>query len=104
MDWIIDLFNKLLVFLYQCLLSLIEMLKDVVIWALTGCLEAAKLLLKGALSMLEPVDMSQYLSDIPSGVAWTLGQIGIPQCLGIILTAIVIRLILQLIPFTRLGS
>ncbi|MDW3144346.1 VSK receptor, partial [Vibrio sp. 2094] len=28
MDWLVDLFNKLLVFLYQLLVSLFNMLKD----------------------------------------------------------------------------
>ncbi|WP_395233594.1 hypothetical protein [Vibrio alginolyticus] len=31
-------------------------------------------------------------------------MVGIPQCLVIISTAIAVRLLLQLIPFTRLGS
>lgn len=28
MEWLVDLFNKLLVFLYQLLISLVNMLKD----------------------------------------------------------------------------
>ncbi|EGR0761940.1 VSK receptor, partial [Vibrio parahaemolyticus] len=33
MEWLVDLFNKLLVFLYQLLISLVNMLKDLFFWA-----------------------------------------------------------------------
>ncbi|HHX8562865.1 MULTISPECIES: DUF2523 family protein, partial [Vibrio] len=51
-----------------------------------------------------PVDMSQYMTSIPPTVSWVMAAVGLPQCLSIILAAITVRLMLQLIPFTRLGS
>ncbi|ENM5902646.1 DUF2523 domain-containing protein [Vibrio mimicus] len=104
MDWIVDLFNKLVEFLYRLLITLIDMLKDVFLWLMDGILSAINLLLDKALSLIEPMDISSYLTGIPSGVAWVLSAIGIPQCLIMITSAIVIRILLQLIPFTRLGS
>ncbi|MDF5683562.1 DUF2523 family protein, partial [Vibrio parahaemolyticus] len=47
---------------------------------------------------------SQYMTSIPPTVSWVFAAVGVPQCLSIILAAITIRLLLQLIPFTRLGS
>ncbi|HDM8072463.1 TPA: DUF2523 domain-containing protein, partial [Vibrio harveyi] len=44
------------------------------------------------------------MTSIPPTVAWVFAAVGLPQCLSIILAAITIRLLLQLIPFTRLGS
>ncbi|MDW2161645.1 VSK receptor, partial [Vibrio sp. 1942] len=39
MDWLVDLFNKLLVFLYQLLVSLFNMLKDLFFWAVEQVME-----------------------------------------------------------------
>ncbi|AAL49742.1 TPA: DUF2523 domain-containing protein [Vibrio cholerae] len=104
MDWVIDLFNKLIEFLYRLLITLIDMLKDVFLWLIDGVLSAVNLLLEKALSLIEPMDVSSYLTGIPSGAAWVISAIGIPQCLGMIMSAIIVRILLQLVPFTRLGS
>ncbi|MBS9903613.1 DUF2523 family protein [Vibrio alginolyticus] len=104
MDWLVDLFNKLLEFLYQLLMSLFNMLKDLFFWAIEQVMAMVNLLLSGVFALFTPVDMSQYMTSIPPKVSWVLAAVGVPQCLSIILAAITIRLLLQLIPFTRLGS
>ncbi|HCE1836455.1 DUF2523 family protein [Vibrio parahaemolyticus] len=100
MEWLVDLFNKLLVFLYQLLISLVNMLKDLFFWAVEQIMAMVNLLLSGVFSLFAPVDMSQYMTSIPPTVAWVMAAVGVPQCLSIILAAITVRLI----PFTRLGS
>lgn len=104
MDWLIDLFNKLLSFLYSLIISLVDMLKDLFIWIFEQIFEVVNLLLKSVLSIFEPVDISNFVGAIPSNTAWVMSQIGLPQCLSIIAIAITARLLLQLIPFVRLGS
>ncbi|HHF3058538.1 TPA: DUF2523 family protein [Vibrio alginolyticus] len=104
MDWLVDLFNKLLVFLYQLLVSLFNMLKDLFFWAVEQVMEMVNILLSGVFALFAPVDMSQYMTSIPPTVSWVMAAVGLPQCLSIILAAITVRLMLQLIPFTRLGS
>lgn len=104
MDWLIDLFNKLLEFLYQLLLSLLDMLKDLFFWVVEQVMNAVNMILPTIFALFAPVDMSQYMTSIPPTVAWVFAAVGVPQCLSIILAAITIRLLLQLIPFTRLGS
>ncbi|MGR2769512.1 DUF2523 family protein [Photobacterium ganghwense] len=103
-DWIVDLFNTLLDFLYRLVLSLVTMITDMWYAIFEQLLQAGKALIALVSSMLAPVDLSQYMTGFPPGVSWVLGQIGLPQALGIIVVAITIRLILQLIPFVRLGS
>ncbi|NAW63911.1 DUF2523 family protein [Photobacterium halotolerans] len=103
-DWIIDLFNMLLNFLYNLVVSLITMLKDLVYFMLEQLLEASKALVGMIANLLTPIDMSQYFTGLPSSIGWVFGQVGLPQAIAMIITAITIRLILQLIPFTRLGS
>ena len=104
MEWLVDLFNKLLEFLYQLLLTLFDMLKDIFLWIVEQVMNAVNMVLPSVFALFAPVDMSQYMTFIPPTVAWVFAAVGVPQCLSIILAAITIRLLLQLIPFTRLGS
>ncbi|MDK9764907.1 DUF2523 domain-containing protein [Vibrio sp. D420a] len=104
MDWIVDLFNKLIEFLYRLIISLVDMIKDVFIWALEQVLSLCQSLITWVFSFFEPIDISQYLTAIPSEVSWMLSAIGLPQALTIILASLVARFLLQLIPLTRLGS
>lgn len=46
----------------------------------------------------------QYISGLPADVVNMLGLIRVGEALAIIVAAIVVRVTLQLIPFTRLGS
>ncbi|OFZ92323.1 MAG: hypothetical protein A3F74_15945 [Betaproteobacteria bacterium RIFCSPLOWO2_12_FULL_62_58] len=46
----------------------------------------------------------QYISALPADVVNMLGLIRVGEALAIIVAAIVVRVTLQLIPFTRLGS
>lgn len=104
MEWLVDLFNKLLEFLYQLLLTLFDMLKDIFLWIVEQVMNAVNMVLPSVFALFAPVDMSQYMTSIPPTVAWVFAAVGVLQCLSIILAAITIRLLLQLIPFTRLGS
>ncbi len=49
------------------------------------------------------LDVSAW-GSLPGEVLNVIGLIGLGQCMGIISAALLIRLTLQLIPFTRLGS
>lgn len=103
-DWIVVQFETIINVLYNLYISIRDVLFDIPPWILDQMLTIANRLLTGVLSLLEPVDLGQYLTGLPSEVSWTLSMIGLPQCIGIISTAIVVRMLLQLIPFTRLGS
>ncbi|RIZ55153.1 DUF2523 family protein [Vibrio sp. PID23_8] len=104
MDWLIELFNKLIEFLYRLLITLIDMVKDVFFWAFEQVFDAINVMLSWVMGFLSPIDISQYLTGLPPEVAWVMTAIGVPQALTIILTCLSVRLLLQLIPFTRLGS
>jgi hypothetical protein len=80
------------------------MLKDIFLWIVEQVMNAVNMVLPSVFALFAPVDMSQYMTSIPPTVAWVFAAVGVPQCLSIILAAITIRLLLQLIPFTRLGS
>lgn len=80
-----------------------DMVTDVVCWALEGLLSVAVTLV----SSLDLGGITASLSgwgSIPGEVLNVLGLLGAGQAATIIVSAIGIRLVLQLIPFTRLGS
>nr|VVV04114.1 hypothetical protein AW0309160_01497 [Aliivibrio wodanis]VVV04124.1 hypothetical protein AW0309160_01507 [Aliivibrio wodanis]VVV04134.1 hypothetical protein AW0309160_01517 [Aliivibrio wodanis] len=104
MEWLVSLFNIIISFAYSSLLSIPRMFKDLFFWIVEQFLGFAEWLGNLILSLFAPIDVSQYLTSIPPNVSWVFMQLGLPNCLFIIGTAIVIRLTLQLIPFTRFGS
>ena len=104
MEWLVDLFNRCISFIYSLFLSLPQIFKDIFWYGIEQSIVMMKWALSFILLLLEPMDVSQYLTAIPPNVAWVFIQIGLPNCLAIIGSAIVIRMTLQLIPFTRLGS
>lgn len=68
-------------------------------------IEAALAVAIGALDLITvPFDPQSYYQLIPADVANMLGYIGIPQALAMIVGALLIRFVLQMIPFVRWGS
>ncbi len=104
MEWILELYEDLKNFLYALIQSIIGIFKDLFYWLFDLIMGVIDSILGGIISLFEPVDISQYLTGFPSEVAWVFGQLGLPQAFGMIGTAIAARLLLQLVPFTRLGS
>lgn len=104
MDWMNDLFQQLLDALIALFMSLIQIAKDIFFWFFNLIMNVVDEILLLAISLFEPIDLGQYMSGFPPEAAWVLGQIGVPQALAMIVSSIGIRILLQLIPFTRLGS
>lgn len=52
----------------------------------------------------ETFNPAQYISGLPPEIVNTFGLLRLGEAFTIIVSAIVLRLTLQLIPFTRLGS
>jgi hypothetical protein len=94
-SWLLELVQKIFD-------SLFTMLKDVFLWIFDQFLKLLAVLLGDIdLTGLESIP---GISDIPEGVLNMISMLGIPQDLGLIVAALIIRFTLQLIPFTRLGS
>ncbi len=96
LDWILSFFKSLV-------LTLWDMFTDVFYLVIDLILKTVGVVIDGVFSLLT-FDPLQYVSAIPPSVMNILGLIGLGQALTIIGVAILIRLGLQLIPFTRLGS
>lgn len=97
--WFEALFDKL----DQLLNTFFDMLKDVFYWVIDTVLGLAMTLLSGVMGNPE-LSLAQYFTALPPETRDVIARIGLAEALAVIAGAIVIRLLLQLIPFTRLGS
>ncbi len=91
--WLVDVVK-------QVFLDAWNIITDLVKWVFDSLLGAAVALVQAI-----PVpNWSFNWGGLPGELLNVLGLIGLDYCLGIIATALLIRLSLQLIPFVRLGS
>lgn len=104
LNWFANRWNDFIDFLWRLVLSVYDMLKDFFIWVMEQLTNVGILVLNSIAGLLSGLDVVSYWSALPPETAYFLNMIGLSQALGMIITAIGIRLILQLIPFTRLGS
>lgn len=103
-EWVEYLYNQALDFFYRLMLTIITLLQDMLFGIFDVLMKVVETIVSGLAAFMQPIDISQYITAIPPGVAGVLGLVGLPQAMVMITTAITIRIILQLIPFTRLGS
>lgn len=80
-----------------------DLLRDAVCWPFDQVTD----IVVSAVESLDMGGLRQYTAAwgaLPAEILNILGLVGVGEAAGIIVTAIGIRLVLQLIPFTRLGS
>jgi len=105
--WLTSLITSFITGIVQFIKTLIITLYNMLYDLLCYIVEQ---ILTFVISMINSIDLSgiptlsSYLSHLPSEMINMIGLIRLPEALGIIVTALIIRFILQLIPFTRLGS
>lgn len=106
-SWILAKFAALATWLGQLAVKVFEsgwhLVTDLACWVL----ESALGLVVVALGAFDFSALTQYVNtwaQLPAGVIEVLSAVGLSQAVGIVVTAIGIRIMLQLIPFTRLGS
>lgn len=103
MKWLRDFLDWILAFLKSFMLTLWDLLKDAFFLIIDLILGIVGVLLDGAFSILD-FNPQQYISALPEEVLNVIGLIGLGEALTIIISAIFVRILLQLVPFTRLGS
>lgn len=97
-DWLFKLFPRLVE-------AFFTMLKDVFLWCIEQILGLVSYLIDGISGFDSIIAAAGGIwSGIPPEALQVMQAIGLGTALGIIGTAILIRIALQLIPFVRLGS
>lgn len=92
--WLLKLFKQIFVDCWN-------VFTDFACWVLESALGLAVFALN-AISI--PFDPSTYYSMIPPELGSFLGYIGVPQAISLIVASLLIRFLLQTIPFVRWGS
>ncbi|NRB69763.1 MAG: VSK receptor [Vibrio sp.] len=103
MDWLIEAIQRVLAFFYSLFLSLLDALYDLVCKIFDVFMSAITELISGVIAFFGAIPIPDIV-PLPSGVAWVASQVGAPQMIIIVSSALIVRLLLQLIPFVRLGS
>jgi hypothetical protein len=80
-----------------------DLIRDAFAWVLEELLKLSASAI-GAIDVSGLSSLSSAWSGLPAEIWNILSLIGFGYCMGIVGSAIAIRLALQLIPFTRLGS
>lgn len=97
-DWFFELIPRLID-------ALVLMYKDMFLWCLEQLLSLAKGVLDGITGFDDIIAQAATIwAGVPPEVMTVVQAIGLGTALTIITGAIMIRLVLQLIPFVRLGS
>lgn len=91
-------------FFKSVMLTLFDVLKDIVFWIFEQFFDLIIYALSGLDSLVQLIDITSLVSGLPDEVTNMMGLLGLGHCIGVIGIAIIIRILLQLIPFTRLGS
>lgn len=80
------------------------MVKDLGVLLFETVVELVLFILDSLGSMFGALSIEQYISGVPPEVGYYMNAMGFSQAMGMIITCLTIRVLLQLIPFVRLGS
>lgn len=104
LDWLANKWNEFVDYLYQIFTSAVDFLKDFLWFVLDNLFGAVLFIIDGLGSLFAGLNPLQYFSIIPPEVQYYMAICGFNESMGMIVTALSIRFMLQLIPFVRLGS
>ncbi|PMM24923.1 DUF2523 family protein [Vibrio lentus] len=104
LDWFAERWNNAVNFCWSLWLSLYDLLTDIALFVFDGILSVSLLAIDGIGSSFSALNVIQYIDLIPNEVKSIMALVGVNEASVIIVSAILIRLGLQLVPFTRLGS
>jgi len=104
MDLLNQIWNDFVDFCYAIVISLVEMLKDLFFWLYETVTNALMLLVNSLSDVFSLFDITSYLTGLPADTLNIMGLIGLDTISSMIVASLLVRLVLQLIPFVRLGS
>lgn len=102
--WVGSALGWLVSLLVQVFVDLFEMAMDLFLAVLEVVFSLVLLLVQGLGALPGAEIISQTMDAIPPGWWLMTTRLHIPEAMGIVLSAVVVRFLLQLIPFVRLGS
>jgi hypothetical protein len=106
-NWLSGIYEQFITYLYSLLLSLFDMLKDFFFWLLEQLWNLVIFLLHALDALVGQIatfDFVSYITLIPEPARNIMALLGISTALTIRGTSLLIRFLLQCIPFVRWGS
>lgn len=98
------LFGWVLVQLKSFLLTLWDILTDILLMVVDLFMSIGLYALQGMAEALALVNVTNYINDMPAEVLGIVNAVGLGEAIGMVMAAGTARLLIQLIPFVRLGS
>lgn len=98
------LFGWILVQIKSFALTLWDILTDILLMVVDLFMSVGLYALEGMSEGLELINITNYINDMPPEVLGIVNAIGLGEAIGMIMAAGTVRLLMQLIPFVRLGS
>lgn len=104
LDWLAQKWNEFVDFIYRVFLSCVDFLKDFLWWTLDHLFGAVLVIVDGLASLFQGLNPVQYISAIPAETQYYMAICGFNDAMSMLVSALIIRFFLQLIPFVRFGS
>ena len=99
-DWIVWAFKSLVLTLWDAVADVLYLVLSLLLNIVSSLLTAVF----AGLNSIMPSSITAAINSLPPEILNMLGLCGISEAMGIVVTALLIRLGLQLIPLVRLGS
>lgn len=103
-SFIAKVVNWLLALIKNLFESFVLLLKDLGAWVLDVIFDLIDLAMSGLDAILPNNPFQSYWNALPGQVTGMAIAIGFQEAMGIIVAALLVRFLLQLIPFVRWGS
>jgi len=104
LDWFAERWNDFLNLCLSVLLSIWDMVIDLVCFIFEIIFNLVVSLVDGLGGVFSSFGLLQYLSMLPDDMINVMALVGANEASAIIVSAVIVRFTLQLIPFVRLGS
>ncbi|AXH73371.1 MAG: putative minor coat protein [Inoviridae sp.] len=104
LDWLAARWNEFVDYLYQIFISLVDLLKDLLFFVIDSLFAIVLFFLDMLGDLFTGLNPLQYFSLIPPETQYYMAVCGFNESMSMIVSALIIRMFLQLIPFVRLGS
>lgn len=98
------MWNDIVNFVTDGLESLLLMLVDFVCMIFESLLDLVKSATDGIFNSIDTSMLTNAMGNVPAQILNVAYMVGVGEAVSIIIAALIIRFILQLIPFIRLGS
>ncbi|ELB2267495.1 DUF2523 domain-containing protein [Vibrio parahaemolyticus] len=103
LDFIVDIWNDFLSLVASIFLSVYDMLCDLGCLAFDSIMSLGVNALNAAGSSLNFISIVPYIESIPQDYRDFLAYVGFNQALSMVITALLIRFVMQAIPFVGFG-